>query len=115
MAFEKYILNVEGVPHMSIHLLRAFVGEYIEGQKTKAEVLTAIEEHLTSPQEVITLTTDEKSDLQAWMTAVDAETTAEEKRTVADDTYRVLVIAEHSPRTTMYDSVAKLKTRLSWI
>ena len=60
MAFEKYILPAEGEPNMSVHLLRAFVGEYIEGQKTKLEVLAAIEEHLG-----VTLTADEESDLQA--------------------------------------------------
>ena len=49
------------------------------------------------------------------MTAINGETKPEQKRNVADDTYRVLVIAEHAPETMMYDSKAKLKARLSWI
>jgi hypothetical protein len=110
MAFEKYILNDELDSHMDLHLLRALVGEYIEGQITKNQTLDAIEQKLD-----VTLTEDEKSDLQAWMTAIDAATTPEEKRSVADETYRVLIIAESASEVTLYDTKAKLKTRLSWI
>lgn len=110
MAFEKYILPAPDNPRCSIHLLRALIGEYITGNLTKLQALEAIEEHVNA-----SLTVNEKSDLQAWMTAIDAETTLHEKRNVADETYRVLVIAEHAPKVTTYDSAAKLKARLSWI
>jgi hypothetical protein len=110
MAFEKYILNDEPDPHVNLHLLRALVGEYIEGQITKNQALGAIGQQLD-----VTLTNDEESDLQAWMVAIDAETTPEEKRSVADETYRVLVITESAPEVTLYDTKAKLRTRLNWI
>ena len=108
MAFEKYVLPDFDEPKMATHLFRALMGEYIVAQKTKNEVLLAVEEHLG-----VTLTTNEKSDLQALMTAIDGETAPEEKRRVADEAYRVLVIAESD--VTMYETKTKLRTRLSWI
>lgn len=111
MAFEKYVIitNPED-PKMSLHLFRALIGEYIEGQKTKSEILASIEEHLG-----LSLSGDEASDLQALMVAIDGETKPEQKRNVADDAYRVLIIAEHHGDVSMYDTKAKLRTRLNWI
>jgi hypothetical protein len=115
MAFEKFILPSGTDPKMAIHPLMALVTEYIMGQMTKLEVLAQIEAHLSHKAgTTITLTADEKSDLQAWMTAVDGQTTTEEKMSVANDTYRVLIIAETGGMTT-YDTAAKMKARLSWI
>ena len=114
MAFEKYILPDSGEPNMANHLLRAIVGEYIAGEKTKLECLDAIEAHLSGRPEIgpVTLTSNERSDLQAWMTAIDAASTEAEKRIIADDLYRVCTCAAHD---TWYTSRALLKARLSWI
>lgn len=108
MAFEKYVLPAGDDPKLPAHLFRALMGEYIVGQKTKNDVLDAIEESLG-----VTLIVNEKSDLQALMTAIDSETTPEEKRSVADEAYRVLVIAESE--ISMYGTKTLLKSRLSWI
>jgi len=109
MAFEKYILpDNEDTPKMAVHLFRGIVQEYIDGQKTKTECLEGIEEDLG-----VELTNDEKSDLNALMVAIDGEGTVPEKMAIADDTYRVCVIAESG--LSWYDTKAKLKARLSWI
>ena len=108
MAFEKYVLPDFDEPKMAAHLFRALIGEYIVAQKTKNEVLLAVEEHLG-----LTLTTDEKSDLQDLMTAVDGGSSPEEKRSIADEAYRVFIIAESG--LTMYGTKSLLKARLSWV
>ena len=112
MAFEKYILPDSGEPNMALHLLRAIIGEYIAGAKGKPECLAAIEAHLSGRPDPVTLTTNEKSDLQAHMTAIDAAPTDAEKRAIADEFYRVCICGAHD---TWYTSRALLKARLSWI
>lgn len=108
MAFEVYIIPAsESDKRMPIHYFNAIVNEYIAGQKTKVECLSAIETYLD-----VTLTNDEKSDLQTFMTAIDGETGILAKKGLADELYRVLILAEAS---IWYTTRALLKARLSWI
>lgn len=108
MAFEKYIIGDETVvKRMSIHLFRALVQEFIVEQMIKTAVLADIETHLG-----VTLTNDEKSDLQALMDAIDLETGTPDKSALAEEMYHVFIIAREGES---YNTKALLKTRLSWI
>lgn len=107
MAFEKYILSSEGDPHMSAHQLGSLVSEYARGEKTKLECLAAIEAVLD-----VTLTTDEKSDLQALMNAIDAESGLPAKLSLTQELEDVCLLSEQE---IWYTTKALLKTRFGWI
>jgi len=108
MAFEVYILPDSSTdPKMPVHTFVAIIHEYIAGQKSKVESLAAIEARLG-----VALTNDEKSDLQALMTAIDGESTTSDKKALADTLYRVLILAEDG---VYYTTKALLKARLSWV
>jgi hypothetical protein len=119
MAFEQYILPNADAPKMALHLLDALAKEYIEqggGAAERQAALDAIEEHLTDYNngEQVTLTDNDKSDLQAWMAAIDSAGNYAAKIRVVNETIDVCTIGA-SGGVTRYDSKAKLKARLSWI
>lgn len=106
MAFEKYILPTGTDPKMPVHLFCSIVSEYAAGEKTKNNCLDAIEDYLD-----VTLTNDEKTDLQDLMNAMDSETGYVDKMGVLLDMYNVLMCAESG---VWYTTKALLRTRLSW-
>jgi len=108
MAFEKYIIGDETVvKRMSIHLFIALVNEFICDQLSKNDVLSDIESHLN-----VTLTNDEKSDLQDLMDAIDNETGTPAKSVLSEEMYHVFIIAFEGER---YNTKALLKTRFNWL
>ena len=109
MSFEQYVLpeNEEG-PKLNTHMFRAVLQEKIEGQKNNAECLAAVEAQLD-----VTLSADDISDLQVLLTAINGASTIPDKMAIADETYRIFILAESGVE--WYDTRAKIKARLSYI
>jgi hypothetical protein len=103
MAFEIYIMPDDGEAHIASHQLGAILGEYARGEKTKNECLVVLETHLA-----VTLSNNEKSDLQAVMDAIDAETGTAAKLAVVHEIEQVCLLSEQA---IWYTSKATLKTR----
>lgn len=111
MALENYIIPEESgqpsYPKLNLHLFRAILQEFIEGQKTGTECRAAIEWQLG-----VTLTTDDVSDITSMISNINAETTVPEKLAVLDEYYRCFICAENG---LWYDTRDKLRIRLSFI
>lgn len=107
MAFEKYVLpdDIES-PKLELHLFRAILQEKIQGQKTNAECLSALEAQLG-----VSLSQPEINDLTTLLTQINGAGTTPEKRNIADTWYRVFILAQSG--CGWYDTKAKLKTRLT--
>lgn len=112
MAFENYVIPVElgrpSYPKLNLHLFRAILQERIEGNKTAIECLNALQAQLG-----VTLTGADITDLQAVMSLINAESTIPEKMAVAEQVYRVFIIAESG--CSWYNSRALIKARLGFI
>jgi len=93
-------------PKIPLHGLMAVFDEVIEGQKTAAEAKTLLE---TIPG--VTFDAGETAAFAALFTAITGGASAEIKRTLANQFYRPLILADHGY---WYTTEAALDTRMGW-
>lgn len=103
---ERFIYTDDDVNRISPHLYKALLTEYVTGNLSANQCVTALESYIGE-----VLTTAEKSDLQHLVDLVDAETGAANKYLKLDEIYRVLSLASFGH---FYNSVSALKTRLGF-
>lgn len=112
MAFEVYVLPDEVTPgefpKLNIHMWRAVIQEYLDGEKTGSECRTAIEEQLG-----VSLRTDDVTDVNNILSYINGGSDLANKMKRADEPYRVFVLAESG--CSWYDTRAKIRTRLSLV
>jgi hypothetical protein len=112
MAFEKYVLPNEDVygeyPKLNIHMFRAILQEYLDGEQTGTACRTALESQLG-----VTLSTDEVTDITNILSYITGGSDLANKMNRMDEVYRVFVLAE--AQVSWYDTRAEIRTRLSLV
>lgn len=112
MAFENYVIPNElgqpSYPKLNLHLFRAILQERIEGNQTATACLNALQDQLG-----ITLSPNDITDLQGIMGLINAETTIPNKMAVAEQVYRVFILAESG--CSWYNSRLLIKSRLGFV
>jgi len=112
MAFEVYVLPDEVTPQefpkLNIHMFRAVINEFLDGEKTGAECRAAIEAQLK-----VSLRTDDITDITNILNYINGGADLANQLKRADEPYRVFVLAEAG--CSWYDTRAKIRTRLSLV
>jgi len=110
MAFEVFVLPDEVTPgeypKLNIHVWRAIIQEFLDGQKSGTECRTALEALLG-----VSFTTSQTNDITQMLNYIQNGSDLAEKLKRADEPYRVFTLAEG--RVSWYDTRAKIRTRLS--